>query len=847
MPNRSSCKRLGLVALTIALFPTYSFAQTNNDPDIAKKLVIPPAPVLTAEQALKTFKIAPGYRIELVAAEPLVSDPVAAHFDGDGRLWVVEMRAFMPSIDGKGEKEPTGRIVVLEDSRGTGRMNKATVFLDKLVLPRAVCPLPDGALVAETGKLWYCKSTKGDLKCDEKIYLGPYGGAGNPEHDANGLLPALDNWIYSANHAVRWRFLGGAWVKDSTISRGQWGLTQDDFGRLYYNSNPSLIRGDLAPAYSPNVHVANSMTNQQLYKEQDVYPARVTPGVNRYYHLRPDGTLKHVTAACGPLVFRGDNLADDARGNVFVCEPAGNLIRRNVFVAENGKPSSRNYYTKADFLASTDERFRPVNLCNGPDGTLYIVDMYRGIIQHRAYITPFLRQQILDRGLEKGIHLGRIYRVVHESTKPRPQLKMSQLKTPELVASLGDANGFRRDWAQRLLIARADKSAKPLVEKVLAHSKEPLARLHALWTLEGLNKIDQDVMLTALTDKDAQVRASAAFLARRFIKSTPDPDVLRELVTLGSDPHPDARLQVVFTLGLAAGPKADAALEPILKQAADNNQLLESVLSGFLGREAEFLAARLEQPAWANYDAWRAKLLTASARTLNKQRLPLPMMRMLHLVAAQPDSAAWRQTALLDGLIAPPPGKKDKGPKDIKLPAPSDSLEMLLRSPNAKVKTSAQTLARQLIWPGKDGKPLPVPPALSAAHRDLYEIGRKEYALACASCHHAAGYGEAGKAPALLDSDWLRFSEDRLVRMVLHGMRGPITINREVFNRDETLDMPGHAPSLDDVKVAAILTYVRREWGEFAPPIEPTVVTRIRAATAGRTEQWTEKELMGVK
>src|SRR5438552_1800053 len=161
----------------------------------ARQVKAPPAPALSARDEMKTFRIAPGYRIELVAAEPLVHDPVAMTFDPDGRLWVCEMRGFMPAIDGKGEQEPVGTIAVLEDTDGDGAMDRRTVFLDQLVLPRALCWTADGLLVAENGTIWLCRDVDGDLKCDAKQAVCAYN-PGNPEHALNGLLPALDNWIY---------------------------------------------------------------------------------------------------------------------------------------------------------------------------------------------------------------------------------------------------------------------------------------------------------------------------------------------------------------------------------------------------------------------------------------------------------------------------------------------------------------------------------------------------------------------------------------------------------------------------------------------------------------------------
>jgi mono/diheme cytochrome c family protein len=186
-------------------------------------------------------------------------------------------------------------------------------------------------------------------------------------------------------------------------------------------------------------------------------------------------------------------------------------------------------------------------------------------------------------------------------------------------------------------------------------------------------------------------------------------------------------------------------------------------------------------------------------------------------------------------------------PRIVTLPTAPEALEKLRQSSDKRMATAAENMAKLLNWPGKDSKPLPVLAPLSPKHQALYDIGRKEYMALCAACHHAAGYGDAGKGPALLDSDWLDFSEERLVRLVLYGIRGPITVAGEKFNQSGALEMPGMYQALDDEKIAGILTFVRREWRDKAPPIVPETVTRIRAATVGRTDQWTEKELLAIK
>ena len=408
---------------------------------------IPPAPPLSPEEALKTFKLAPGFRIELVACEPMVELPILAQFDADGRMWVVEMRGFMPNVDGVGEQEPVGRVSILEDTDGDGRMDQRTIFLDGLVMPRALALVRGGALVAEPPHLWFCRDTNGDGKCDEKIEIASdYGSQARPEHTANGLVLARDNWIYSLYHTNRYRVANGKWVREPTLNRVQWGLAQDDFGRLFYTSNSDILRGDLIPSHYLNKRGLTTKLNglaAKIVGDQSVWPIRVNPGINRGYRpneLRAYGTLATVTAACGTCIYRGDNFPEECRGNAFVCEPSGNVVKRNVMSEKDGVVTATNAYEKAEFLASSDERFRPVNACTGPDGALYIVDMYHGILQHRIYVTSYLRKQIEDRGLDQPQTQGRIYRVVHESKKPGPKPSLSTASSANLVNHLSHAN-----------------------------------------------------------------------------------------------------------------------------------------------------------------------------------------------------------------------------------------------------------------------------------------------------------------------------------------------------------------------------------------------------------------------
>jgi mono/diheme cytochrome c family protein/glucose/arabinose dehydrogenase len=791
----------------IALIVLASLAQGGDkkgeaQPPLPPHIKVPPAPVLPPEEAIKTIKVAPGFRLELVAAEPLVFEPVAMAFDPDGRLWVVEMRSYMLDVDAQGETLPMSDVAVLEDTDGDGRFDKRTVFLDKLVLPRAISIVGDGILLAEPPNVWHCRSTTGTLTCDQKtLVTATYCNRAAIEHTANGLMAAMDNWIYSANSMMRIRRDGEKWIVGTTRSRGQWGITQDDLGRLFYNSNPEILRGDLLPCYSAMAHSGKGPgVNIQIVKDQSVWPARVNTGINRGYQkgvLREDGRIAACTAASGPVIYRGDNFPPEFRGNAFVCDPAANLVTRRVLKEEGGTITATNPHANGiDFIASTDERFRPVNLYTGPDGCLYLIDFYRGVIQHRPYVTSYLRSQILSRGLDKGLGLGRIYRIVHESKPPGPAPRFSKAPVAELVAALAHPNGWWRDTAQRVLVERKDPASVDGLKALATGAGDPIPRLHAIFALEGMGRLDPPVLLALLGDKNPKVAAAA--------------------------------------LAIKEGAGPVAALLPI---ATANANLKDAELATIAGRELDFIERIMAMEAWEKQQPDREALLRKLAAKVMSEAKPERVEELLELAACQATAAQWRRRALVAGMFE---GHK----KALALPARSGPLVKLTFADDENVRAQAKALLAGITWPDKAARePEPERAApLTAAELARWERGKKQFTVSCAVCHSLSGLGEEGKGPPLVDSEWVLGSEQRLARIVINGLHGPIKVNGKIYSSAE---MPAVLTMTSD-EIAEALTYIRREWGHQSAPVEPATVRKIRAAVDDREEPWTMKELLEI-
>jgi hypothetical protein len=403
------------------------------------------------------------------------------------------------------------------------------------------------------------------------------------------LLWALDNWIYTSEVDTYLRLKNGKFEVRKTLSRGQWGASQDDAGRVYRNTNQAALFVDIVPTpyYTRNPSLVRTRGSYESLGGENLnttWPVRPTRGVNRGYQddvLRPDGTLAAFTSVSAPTVYRGDRLPSELYGNVFVVEPAANLVSR-IIVSDDGRTlRGRKAYEKAEFLASTDERFRPVNLSSAPDGTLYVVDMYHGIIQHKGYITEYLRDQILSRKLDAPQGHGRIYRVVHDTTKRDKPPALSKATPAQLVDLLAHPNGWWRDTAERLLVERGDRSIVPQLKQRAETATDWRTRLLALWTLDGLDSIEPSTVVHALEDSSRDVRASAVRLTERWLDQPNSPIQAALLKRLG-DSDWAVRRQLAATLGALPdnAPAKISTFATLLDRHGDDPITVDAALSG---------------------------------------------------------------------------------------------------------------------------------------------------------------------------------------------------------------------------------------------------------------------------
>jgi putative membrane-bound dehydrogenase-like protein len=574
---------------------------------------------------LSAYQIETGYRLDLVASEPLLMAPVAMDFDQQGRIWVLELPGYMANLDGKGEQDPSGRILILTDRNQNGRMDQAITFLDSLVAPRALLLVYGGLLYAEPPNLWFVDIVK-DKPANKILVDSAYVQVGNIEHQANSLLMNIDNWIYSARSNARYQRKNGRWIKEQTIYRGQWGLTKDAQGRLFYNDNSNQFQGDFVLPKTAEQHPylrPKHSVRQQIVHDQRMYALHAAP-INRGYlkgNLDEQGKPLKATSSCGPLIYQGDLLGDTFYQQSFVCFPEGNIVKRNKLQYEGEKITGMQALEGSEFIAATDIAFRPVNLYNGPDGALYILDLHKGVIQHRAYLSPYLRKKIEELQLDTIVGMGRILRVSPEAilNTPVPSFDTKQLST--VINELRNRNVWQRDRAQQHIVQHQLKTAIPLLENILRREDYDIDQVHALWTLEGLDALSFDLLKLLIIRRDTMLSPLAFHLLSRLDNSVYNNDIALLANHLFDWNQPAADLYLAANIGLLLPRETALSFYEKLEKRYPDNKVFAELSFSCLSAQEEAFIGRIAQKDSSTWMRIGYELLTNIAKDQKNEEL----------------------------------------------------------------------------------------------------------------------------------------------------------------------------------------------------------------------------------
>jgi mono/diheme cytochrome c family protein len=533
----------------------------------------PPVKPVSVKDQLKQFLLPSGYALEPVLTEPQIQQPSAITFDGNGRMYVLELRTYMLDADSKGTLNPVSAISRWEDVDNDGVYEKGTVFVDSLVFPRFVLPVgPNSILTMESNadNVYKYTDTDNDGHADKKeFFTDNFGRAGNVEHQQAFLYWGMDNWLYSTVNPFRVRETAGGVVRESTASNhAQWGITHDDDGKLWFQGGSNGL-----PSYFQfPVHYGDYVVKDNFEEGFDVpwgAPVLVADMQGGMGQVRmPEGTLNRVTGAAGNDIFRGHRLPDELKGEYFYGEPVARIVRRVHPEVKEGLTTLHNVYQpqKSEFIRSTDPLFRPVDMATAPDGTLYIVDMYHGIIQEGEWtpVGSYLRAKIEQYQLDKVISLGRIWRLTHEDFK-RDETKphMYDESSADLVKHLEHPNGWWRDMAQQVLVQRNDVSVAPALVNIVRTSDNLLARFHALWVLEGIGKLESSLVTDVMKDPEPRMRVMALWVSESLYKAG-DKNLEKQYIAMMNDSDTNVRMRAMMTGRLLKIPGTNEAVKKVM-------------------------------------------------------------------------------------------------------------------------------------------------------------------------------------------------------------------------------------------------------------------------------------------
>lgn len=774
---------------------------------------------LAPEESLKLFRVEDGFRVELVAAEPFLADPVAICFDASGSLFACEIHGYnidghfdvqelnktgtldktvrrIPAAKWAQEKAKTftyGKVKKLVDTDGDGQFDRSSLFADKLPPCYGVLCARGGVIALCAPDIYYLADRDGDGRAEirDKLFTGF--NEGELWSRSNHLVWGLDNWVYACSgrgpaktitgpnlkNSVRlgntgYRFKpDGSELEAATGSAGGFGLGLSDWGDqfLIHNSTNGLHVTPVPYHYSArNPFVPSPRSDQrastydQVFPISQPHPWRTERGRQKAWRdfygqgeATPNGSF---TAACSPTFYRGSAFPTEYRGNLFACESQQNLINRAVPKRQGSRIVLKRPegFEQQEFLASTEGWFRPVNLATGPDGGLYIVDMYREIIEDYSAIPRYLQQQY---GLNQGGDRGRIWRVSWKDAPKARKFNLGKATMPELVAAISHANVVWRETAQRLLVQRGDKSCVNDLEHIVSDDTLPQAKLHALYTLDGLDVLSPTIVAVALSDEHFAVRLHGLRLADRRLDK--DDGLLNKVVGMIGDPDAAVRLQLALTLGETNSPRATTALAELAGDHLNEDWMQSAILSSVHGSADRLLGQLLRNHADGESPHGLVRPLCAmvGARQ-NEQRIA----NLLTTVASldSKDAAALQRTCL-EGLLR----GLDERPQLLEAAQGRDALGKLLTSPSPQVNLLAYRAAKLLKVD------------------DLSEVGKMFAAASDRALDVELGVGERRAAIDLLTD--ISFARLKPVATKLLDARQPIEIQlaavRAISNSDD--------------------------------------------------------------